>query len=226
MKTVNINFGRTVKSILGVSAAGIGIGMLKRASFGIDPFQIFMIGMDNLIPLSFGTVYLLTGLVLVILSIIFDRKLIGIGTIYTFLCQGYIIDTSTRISAIIFPAPSTFIRVLLFIAGFTILSLATAVYFNASLGVSAYDAISIIMTGRIGFKEFRYNRILTDVICLLSGCLIYLFSGGSLSDIPSFAGIGTILIAIFMGPAVDLFKNLLYDSENMSVHQRNCNPIH
>lgn len=212
MKITNIHLNRIIGSILGVSAAGMGIGMLKRASFGIDPFQIFMMGMDNLIPLSFGTVYLLVGLFLVIFSVIFDKNLIGIGTIYTFLCQGYIIDASAGLCTFIFPEPSFFTRILLFIIGFTILSLATAIYFNANLGVSAYDAIAIIMTGRIGFKKFRYNRILTDVTCLLSGCAIYLFSGGSFSDITTFVGIGTILIAIFMGPVVDFFKNLLPDS--------------
>ena len=218
MKRTNFDFTRILKSIFGVSVAGLGIGMLKRASFGVDPFQIFMVGMDSLIPLSFGTVYLITGLSLVTLSLIFDRRLIGIGTVYTFLCQGYIIDASVKICTLVFPAPAFITRVLLFIIGFTLLCLATAVYFNADQGVSAYDAISIMMTGRLGFKKFRYNRVLTDVICLISGCLIYLFSGGTLLEITSFTGIGTILIAIFMGPAVDVFRNLINDSSKCIPH--------
>ena len=137
---------------------------------------------------------------------------------YTFLCQGYIIEASVKICTLVFPAPVFITRVLLFIIGFTLLCLATAVYFNADQGVSAYDAISIMMTGRLGFKKFRYNRVLTDVICLISGCLIYLFSGGILSKITSFTGIGTILIAIFMGPAVDVFRNLINDSSKCIPH--------
>ena len=51
---------RLLMTLLGVIVCGISVGFFKEANFGVDPFQCFAAGMDNVIPLSFGTLYTLT----------------------------------------------------------------------------------------------------------------------------------------------------------------------
>ena len=46
----------------------------------------------------------------------------------------------------------------------------------------------------------------TDVICVVSGCILFLLAGGTLSAIPTIAGVGTIITAFFMGPLIELFN--------------------
>lgn len=71
------------------------------------------------------------------------------------------------------------------------MSVGSSLYFTADLGVSAYDAIAITLSERYSRPAFRVWRILSDVICCVTG---YIF-GVTL-------GIGTIITALFLGPAI------------------------
>ena len=97
-------------------------------------------------------------------------------------------------------------RVILLVAGIVLMCLAAALYFTADLGVSVYDAISIIMSDK-KIASFRICRISTDSICVIIG-----FS------LKASIGIGTIITALFMGPLIQVFKTyiaepLLYSEE-------------
>ena len=91
-------------------------------------------------------------------------------------------------------APSMLIRIILLIAGVVILCFASSLYFTANLGVSTYDAVSLIMTDK-KLGKFKYLRIATDLFCVIVG----FFLGGVV-------GVGTIITAFFMGPLIDFFN--------------------
>ena len=65
-------------SLAGVLVTAISLGAFKFVSFGVDPFQSFMSGIDTLIPIDFGTLYVIVNAVLLILALVFDRHYIGI----------------------------------------------------------------------------------------------------------------------------------------------------
>ena len=94
---------RILMSVLGVVLAGVSVGFLKRAAFGVDPFQTFMSGLDSLLPISFGTLYVIASLVLLTFSLISDRHYIGLATFVTLFFQGYVIDFSREILFSAFP---------------------------------------------------------------------------------------------------------------------------
>ena len=71
---------RIIMSVLGVVICGISVGMFKFAALGIDPFQSLMSGLDAVIPIRFGTLYIIVNVVLLLFALIFDRKKIGIAT--------------------------------------------------------------------------------------------------------------------------------------------------
>ena len=50
---------RIFMSALGVLTGAVAVGFFKLAAFGVDPFQSFMSGMDQLIPIDFGTLYMI-----------------------------------------------------------------------------------------------------------------------------------------------------------------------
>ena len=77
---------------------------------------------------------------------------------------------------------------------------------TADLGVSTYDAIALIIVNTWKKGKFQYVRIITDLVCVLIGCSLFLLSGGKLSKIPTIAGIGTIITAFFMGPLIEVFN--------------------
>ena len=41
---------------------------------------------------------------------------------------------------------------------------------------------------------------------MIAGCAIFLMAGGTWAQIPTIAGVGTIITAFFMGPLIELFN--------------------
>ena len=94
----------------------------------------------------------------------------------------------------------------LLLAGVVVICFSSALYMTADLGVSTYDAVAIVMAGKWKVAKFKYCRIMTDLVCVLTGCVLFLLGGGALREIPTLAGIGTIITAFFMGPLIEFFN--------------------
>lgn len=77
---------------------------------------------------------------------------------------------------------------------------------TANLGVSTYDAVAIVLAYKWKVGKFQYCRIATDLVCVISGIVIFLLGGGKISAVPTIVGIGTIITAFFMGPLIELFN--------------------
>ena len=69
---------RILMSIFGVLICGIAVGFFKRAMFGVDPFQSLMAGLDTVIPISFGTLYVIVNVIIAFRQIIVATCNIGI----------------------------------------------------------------------------------------------------------------------------------------------------
>lgn len=197
---------RILMSILGVFAGAISVGFFKLAAFGVDPFQATMSGIDQLFNLDFGTLYVIVNAVLLIFSLVFDRHYLGLATFINLFLLGYVTDFTHSTLLSIFPDASIAVRVISFIFGFVALCFASSVYMTADLGVSTYDAVALILTNKWHLGKFKYIRIATDVVCVVLGIALFLLGGGSFREIPTFAGMGTILTAFFMGPLIDFFN--------------------
>ena len=200
---------RSAFSVFGVLLAGCGIGFLKRSEFGVDPFQVFAAGIGRISPLSFGATYTVLGMVLLLFAAVFDRHYIGIGTVITFLLQGYVIDGVRGALYLLLPDVILAQRMVLFAIGFLLLCFATAVYYCADQGVSAYDAIALIIANTWKKGCFRINRVLTDLCCVICGCLLLFISEVDFAGLAQSCGIGTLILAFGMGPVVDLVERPL-----------------
>lgn len=193
-------------SIIGVMIGAVSVGFFKLAAFGVDPFQSFMSGINQAIPINFGTLYVLVNAVLLLFALIFDRHYIGIATFINLFLLGYVVQFSYDTLLALFPNASILIRVFSFIFGFVALCFGSSVYITADLGVSTYDAIALIMANKWKIGKFKYTRIATDVVCVALGVLLFLLGGGSITLIPAFVSVGTLLTAFFMGPLIDFFN--------------------
>jgi uncharacterized membrane protein YczE len=197
---------RILMSVLGVIVGGISVGFFKLAAFGVDPFQSFMSGMEKLIPIDFGTLYVIVNACLLLFALVFDKHYINIATMVNLFLLGYVVDFSHNTLLTIFPDASMLVRVICFIFGFVVLCFASSLYMTADLGVSTYDAIALILTNKWKLGKFKYIRIATDLVCVILGAVLFIIGKGEFKDIPTFIGIGTILTAFFMGPLIDFFN--------------------
>ena len=197
---------RILMSVLGVIIGGISVGFFKLAAFGVDPFQSFMSGMEKLIPIDFGTLYVIVNACLLLFALIFDKHYINIATMVNLFLLGYVVDFSHNTLLAIFPDASMLVRIVCFVFGFVVLCFASSLYMTADLGVSTYDAIALILTNKWKLGKFKYIRIATDIVCVILGAGLFLLGKGAVKDIPTFIGVGTILTAFFMGPLIDFFN--------------------
>lgn len=196
-------------TIGGVSLCGVSVGFMKLAAFGIDPFQTFMAGLSSIVPVPFGTLHIFVSICLLMFMLAFDRHYIGIGTIFNLFLLGYIIDFSTELMQDLFPHPSLLVRMMAFFVGICMMCISSSFYFTADMGVSPYDAVALILANKWKVGEFRHVRVCTDLVCVGSGCVLYLASGGSISDFTAIAGLGTIITAFFMGGLIEFFTQTL-----------------
>ncbi len=200
---------RIFMCVFGVIMCSIAVGFFKLAAFGIDPFQAFMNGLNKVIPISFGILYIVVNLLLLTFSFVADKSYIGIATFVNMFLVGYIVDFSYSVLLGIFPGIGMLGRIIAFIIAIFIICLGSSFYYVASLGVSTYDAIPLIIANTWKKGKFKYIRITSDCICVAIGSGLFLFAGGTMTELFAIVGIGTIIIAFCMGPLIDFFVKKL-----------------
>ncbi len=198
---------RIFMSLFGVIICAISVGIFKIAALGVDPFQSLMSGLDKLIPISFGTLYVIVNLILLTFSLVVDRHNIGIATFINLFLLGYITEFTYSFLQTVFVNPSMITRLLCLLVGIVIICFGSAFYMTADLGVSTYDAVAIVLAYKWELAKFKFCRIATDLICVIAGTVIFLIGGGALKEVPTIVGIGTIITAFFMGPLIEYFND-------------------
>ena len=192
-------------ALAGMAVAGMAVGFFKRAFFGVDPFQCLCNGINQVIPIGFGTLYMLINAVLLVIDFFLDRHYIGISTFINLFLVGYAAEFSENMLARLFGEPGLPFRLVFLAVGIVISCIAAAFYYTADLGVSTYDAIPLHIADRktklFGkVLPFRIIRIISDLICVAVGF--------ALGFMP---GVGTVITALFMGPLISFFKRTLSD---------------
>jgi uncharacterized membrane protein YczE len=197
---------RILMSLFGVIICAISVGIFKIAALGVDPFQSFMAGLDKLVPLDFGLLYIIVNALLLIFALVFDRHYIGIATFINLFLLGYITQFSYQFLQTVIVEPSIFVRAACLVVGVVVICFGSAFYMTADLGVSTYDAVALIIVNTWKKGKFQYVRIITDIVCVILGAALFVLGGGKISAIPTIAGIGTIITAFFMGPLIEFFN--------------------
>lgn len=186
---------RVFMALIGVSLCGFSVGLFKMSLFGTDPFQCFVGGIYNYMNfISFGTLYTLINLLMLICIFILERHYIGIATFINIFGIGYIVELTTSWLNKYFGDADLMIRLILLLLGVILMCFASSLYYTADLGVSTYDAMALIIAKKKKLK-FKYVRITTDLICVLIGFILH-----------TIIGVGTLFTALFMGPLIEFFN--------------------
>ena len=197
---------RIVMSLLGVIICAISVGIFKIAALGVDPFQSFMAGLDALVPIKFGTLYVITNAIMLLFALIFDKHYIGIATFINLFLLGYITQFTYEFLQTVIIDPSIPGRILCLVIGVIVICFGSAMYMTADLGVSTYDAVALIIVNTWKKGKFQYVRIITDLVCVIVGIALFILSGASVTKVPTIVGIGTLITAFFMGPLIEYFN--------------------
>ncbi len=179
---------RLLQLMVGLVLYGVSMGMMVESHLGLDPWDVFHAGVAGRLPLSFGTVVIVVG-VLVLLLWIPLRQLPGLGTVANVVVIGLASDLTL---AALDQRPAGGPRALL-LAGIVLNGLAGALYIGAQLGPGPRDGLMTGLVGRTGWSV-RVVRTTIEVTVLAVGFVL----GGTV-------GLGTVLYAVGIGPLLQVF---------------------
>ena len=196
---------RIALAAVGMTLAGVAVALLKRARFGVDPYQAFVNGLANVIPIRYGTLYMLINAAQLVVVFFLDRHYIGVSTFFNLFLVGYVAEYA-ELGLKAWLGEATLAGQIAYLAAGIVLScFAAALYYTADLGVSTYDAIPLHIAdcrpkvkGRV--LPFRVVRVLSDLVCTGIGAALR-----------APVGIGTVITALFMGPLITFFRRTVSD---------------
>jgi len=167
----------------GIVALSAGATLIIRARLGVSPWDVLHQGLAEVTGLSFGTIVVILGLVILLIWIPLGQRF-GIGTVINTLTVGVVIDAFL---GIVDAPDDLFVRWMMLLTGIVVLALGMGMYIGAGLGPGPRDGL---MTG-IAAKGYPLwlVRTLLEVAALVVGWIL----GGDV-------GIGTVLFAFGIGP--------------------------
>ncbi len=179
---------RLLQLMVGLCLFGISIAWTVEAVLGASPWTVFHEGASEQIGISIGATVSLTGVVLLI-ALWFLNEPLGLGTVLNVAVIGPIVDLTMAVIPDLDNLP---IQLLLLAGAPVLLGLGSGLYLGASLGPGPRDGIMTALNRR-GIETWK-ARTAIELTALAAGMLL----GGT-------AGLGTIWMAIAVGPCVQFF---------------------
>ncbi|MEV0714875.1 hypothetical protein [Asanoa sp. NPDC050611] len=181
---------RLVQLFVGLALYGASMALMIEAALGLDPWDVFHQGLASRIGLSFGTIVIIVGAVVLLLWIPLRQKP-GIGTVSNIVLIGLAVDATLAV----LPTPDAMaVRITFLVLGIVLNGVAGGLYIGARLGPGPRDGL---MTGWVGRKPGRSIR-LTRTVIELSVLGVGVLLGGTV-------GVGTIAYALLIGPLNHVF---------------------
>ena len=158
---------RLLQLYIGLALYGVSTAMFVRADLGADPWNVFHLGVANLLSMNIGVVIIVVG-VLVLLAWIPLRQRPGFGTLSNVIMIGLAADAAL----VVIPGfESLLARSGLLVTAVILNALATSLYIGAGFGAGPRDGLMTGIHARTGWPVRRI-RTAIEVSVLLIGWLV------------------------------------------------------
>ena len=188
---------KALMSLIGISLISFGTALSQTMNMGLDPFTAINAGASELLGFTLGNYQLFVNAAILAIILFFDRKIIGWGTIFNLVLVGYMIEFFiSMLESFIDPTQFAFIvQLLITVVAILIFTFGVALYMDADLGVSPYDAIAPVITDRVS-ASYKTVRMIQDIIVVITAWIL----GGPV-------GVSTFITGFLAGPLIDFFSN-------------------
>lgn len=172
--------------LVGLYAFGTGEALIVQGGLGVSPWTVLAQGLSLILPVSIGmATFLISAVVLLLWIPLRERP--GLGTI----ANAVVVAVALQIGVAVIPAPGTWIwQLALVLVGIATIGLGSGLYLTTNLGPGPRDGWMTGLHVRFGWPVGRV-RMGIELSVLVVGWLL----GGSV-------GLGTVLFALLIGPAV------------------------
>jgi uncharacterized membrane protein YczE len=183
---------RLVALFGGLLLFGLAIVLMLESGLGLPPWDVLHQGIARHTPLTLGVASIAVGVVILAVAWIAGQPP-GLGTVANAVVIGAAIDLLGAIDAIDrlseagLPA-----RIAMLAAGVLLFGVGSAFYIGAGFGAGPRDSLMIALSRRTG-RRIGLVRATMEITVLVSGVAL----GGV-------AGVGTLTLALLVGPVVEL----------------------
>lgn len=189
---------RLVRLFLGLFLYGVGIVLTMKANIGYASWEVFHAGLSNVFNIQIGTVSILVGLALCLISMLGGEKL-GLGTLCNMIFIGVFMNLLLSLDFI--PTQHNFFAgVVQMVFGLFVIAVATVYYISSGFGAGPRDSLMVMLTKKTKLS-IGVCRSGLELLVVIIGWVL----GGSF-------GIGTVLAALIVGFCVQItFKLFRFD---------------
>lgn len=183
---------RAVALVAGLLLFSLGIVLQLQSELGLSPWDVLNQGLSEQTPLSFGTANIVIAVIVLGVAWALGAR-IGVGTVANAILIGLFVDALLAVDAIAELADTGLgVRIALLIAGIAVVAIGSGLYIGAALGAGPRDSLMIVGARRTGLRIGAVRAVLEIAAAAVGFAL-----GGTV-------GIGTVLFAFGIGPAVEL----------------------
>jgi len=188
---------RLAQLLLGLVLFGAGLWLGLVAELGVGPWDVLTGGISTQLGTPFGRTAIGVSVVVLLIGLA-ARVRPGIGTILNVVVIGAVIDLllATPLLRELGDRPVA-VRLLATLLGIACVAAGSALYLGAHLGPGPRDGLMVAIHARTGWRVGTARAVLECTVLVL-GVLL----GGPV-------GVGTVLFALGIGPAVQVAFRLL-----------------
>lgn len=163
----------------------IGVTLLLRAALGSDGYSTLINGLARWSGMPFMAANVLVGLICVAIAWV-RRVRPGLGTVVQPVVVGFVVDVGLKV---VDEPSSLWARIVLLLLAFPVLIVGVAGYLGSGTGAGPTEAAALAWDPPV---PFRWSYSTVQVLGAVLGWLM----GGDV-------GVGTVLVILLIGPAVD-----------------------
>jgi uncharacterized membrane protein YczE len=184
--------GQLVTNVVGLFLFALGVVLTLRSGLGLGPWDVLHQGISRHTPLTFGQASQLVGAVVIGVGLVL-RVRPGLGTVLNMLLIGFFVDRLLAVHVIPLAAPYGLAAQLgMDVTGVLLVGLGSGLYIRAKLGAGPRDGLMLGLH-RVTGVRVAVTRAALEITVAIAGFLL----GGTV-------GIGTLVFALGVGPAVEL----------------------
>ncbi len=198
----NKNFWIMLAGVVGI---GIFQSFLVEVNFGTDTCAFMNLSLAQRVGLTLGQCMIITNILLFIPQLIWGRHLLGPGTLANMFLVGIVSDFCRGLEERYLPAwmfENLASRIVIFAVALLFFLISVAVYLNAKMGQTPYDAIPTMICEKL-HVHYSGVRMGWDTSAAVIGIVL----GGHFT-------IGNLCLILTLGPMVGLVGNIMIKISN------------
>lgn len=172
---------------IGFLLYGLAITLMIRGKLGTSAWAVLEVALADILHVTVGTMTVIMGFV-VLISAVLMREQMGWGTLGNILSIGPWVDLCMSLVPEV--NNNLLLQIAMLLVAIVIMGLASAIYIGVDAGAGPRDSLMLAIHRRTGVS-IRVARAIIEVTVVTIGWLL----GGP-------AGIGTVVHAVLIGPAV------------------------